>query len=572
MKKNNIPSFRTIWLYQWFVFLFFLILAVWAFITFDLDRLYKHTDKENHIRTSNLTHLYAEEVASSINLIDFVTRDLRDHWDGDSLEYAAFVQRRQVALDPSIAFHVSIVDDKGKLIFSNADWKLPDINVSDRESFMFHRKHRLDELHISAPTIGRTFNRWAVLFTRPLTTSPGSFKGLIAVAVSPEYFSRFHQRIDFGPGSSISLVRRADGKLIARYPSSELALGNRIASAPFMEPDAPANGHFLKRSEVDEVERLYSWHTLEDIDLTVVVGQSTETMYEQYHHQRKVYLWTGLVITLVFMTIGLFIYIYYRRREEELMTLQAMEKALQRSQKLEAVGKMTGGIAHDFNNILQIISGNMQMMQAKTGDNPELEQRLKSSIDAVDHGTRLVSQLLSFARRKPLKAQLVHAGERLNKIHSMLQRLVGDAIELHIRFADDLWQIRVDPDLMENVILNLAANARDAMNGQGWISIELTNETIDTFEASSHPDMLPGQYVRISVNDNGSGMPAEVIDHAFEPFFTTKPEGKGTGLGLSMAYGFVRQSGGYIYIVSHVGQGTTIEIFLPRSSKEETGS
>jgi PAS domain S-box-containing protein len=246
-----------------------------------------------------------------------------------------------------------------------------------------------------------------------------------------------------------------------------------------------------------------------------------------------------------------------RQRQQRLDEARA---ALQRAQKLEAVGKLTGGVAHDFNNLLHIINANVQLMQRSPHNQ---EQRLTSIRDAVERGSKLSAQLLAFARRQPLHPSVVNAAQLVERMDSLLHRAAGEGVALRWRCAPDLWNTLVDPNQLENVILNLVINARDAMAGQGSITITLSNATLDSATVPD-PELSPGQYVLIAVSDTGSGMPAEVMEHAFEPFFTTKPEGKGTGLGLSMAHGFVKQSGGHIRLASEIGRGTTVSIYLPR--------
>jgi len=254
--------------------------------------------------------------------------------------------------------------------------------------------------------------------------------------------------------------------------------------------------------------------------------------------------------------------------------LDEARAALNRAQKLEAVGKLTGGVAHDFNNILHIISANVQLMLR--ADGPPNRKRLHNILDAVERGARLAGQLLAFARRQPLHPSVVNVAELLERSDSLLQRAAGDSIILTRSSAPDLWPTLVDPNQLEHVLLNLVINARDAMDGAGRIALQLANVTVDGLhvpDAATLPpgaaeqfdaEMVAGEYVAVAVSDSGHGMPAEVMEHAFEPFFTTKPEGKGTGLGLSMAHGFVRQSGGHIRLASAPGAGTTVTIYLPR--------
>ncbi len=250
------------------------------------------------------------------------------------------------------------------------------------------------------------------------------------------------------------------------------------------------------------------------------------------------------------------------------LRLDETRTALARSQKLEAVGKLTGGVTHDFNNILHIISANVQLMLKSGPSSDKFEKRLRGILDAVDRGTKLSAQLLAFARRQPLHPSLVDIGRLFERMDSLLQRAAGEAVQVDLARGADLWHTLVDPNQLENVLLNLVINARDAMGGKGSVTIALDNLGVDSAAAALDPELTPGDYVRIAVSDSGEGMPPEVMERAFEPFFTTKPEGKGTGLGLSMAHGFVRQSGGHIRIASVLGAGTTISIYLPRATAQ----
>ncbi|HEY1147448.1 MAG TPA: response regulator [Pseudoduganella sp.] len=249
------------------------------------------------------------------------------------------------------------------------------------------------------------------------------------------------------------------------------------------------------------------------------------------------------------------------------------EEALRQSQKMEAVGQLTGGVAHDFNNVLQIISGNLQLLQQQTRSNDVARRRVEIAQAAVDRGARLSAQLLAFARRQPLRPVVSDLGRIVINMDSLLRRALGEAIELVTVVGSGLWNTLVDPSQMENVIINLAINARDAMGGAGRLTIELGNAVLDEYYVNKLIDVPSGQYVMLAVSDTGCGMSQEVLERAFEPFFTTKQEGEGTGLGLSMAYGFVKQSRGHIKIYSEPGQGTSVKIYLPRTmmDEEQTG-
>ena len=245
------------------------------------------------------------------------------------------------------------------------------------------------------------------------------------------------------------------------------------------------------------------------------------------------------------------------------------EAQLRQAQKMEAIGKLTGGVAHDFNNVLQVIGGNLQLLANDVAGNFRAEQRLQTALGGLSRGSKLAAQLLAFGRRQPLAPKVVNLGRLIRAIDDMLRRALGEGIEIETIVAGGLWNTFIDVAQVENAILNLAINSRDAMEGHGKLTIEVGNSFLDDDYAARHADVAAGQYVMLAVTDTGSGIPTEIIDHVFEPFFTTKPEGQGTGLGLSMVYGFVKQSGGHIKIYSESGHGTTIRIYLPRARQHE---
>jgi PAS domain S-box-containing protein len=253
-----------------------------------------------------------------------------------------------------------------------------------------------------------------------------------------------------------------------------------------------------------------------------------------------------------------------RRRASEL--LRQTQNALFQAQKMEALGKLTGGVAHDFNNVLQILRGNLELLESRHGRDTWSGERLGNAIDAVDRGAKLASQLLAFGRQQPLAPVVINPARQLRALDDLLRRALGETIQIESIVAGGLWNTFVDPHQLENVILNLAINARDAMPEGGKLTLELANATLDDEYVSSVPDVSAGQYVMLAVTDTGTGMSREVMERAFDPFFTTKAEGQGTGLGLSMAYGFVKQSGGHIKLYSEIGEGTTVRIYLPRST------
>ena len=245
------------------------------------------------------------------------------------------------------------------------------------------------------------------------------------------------------------------------------------------------------------------------------------------------------------------------------------EAKLAQAQKMETIGKLTGGVAHDFNNLLQVVSGNLQLLAKDIAGNDRAERRVANAMAGVSRGSKLASQLLAFGRRQALEPKVVNATRFVRGMDDMLRRAIGEGIEIETIVGGGLWNSFIDPVQIENALLNLAINARDAMAGSGKLTIELGNAHLDDDYARSHDEVTPGQYVMLAVSDTGTGMSRDVIEKAFDPFFSTKSEGKGSGLGLSMVYGFVKQSGGHVKIYSEIGEGTTIRLYLPRAMERE---
>jgi PAS domain S-box-containing protein len=254
----------------------------------------------------------------------------------------------------------------------------------------------------------------------------------------------------------------------------------------------------------------------------------------------------------------------------DLTELKRLEARLLQAQKMEAIGQLTGGIAHDFNNLLGVVLGNLQLLERGVAETPNLARKVHTAMRAAMRGADLTRRLLTFARRQILDPTVLDLSRQLTAFNDLLQRTLGDSIEVRAVQAPDIWHVRVDAGQFENAILNLAINARDAMPNGGRLTVRCKNATLDAAFCNAHPQLEPGEYVSIAVSDTGIGIEPEVLKRVFEPFFTTKESGKGSGLGLAMVHGFAEQSGGVATIDSQKGRGTTVTMYLPRCKEEQT--
>lgn len=338
----------------------------------------------------------------------------------------------------------------------------------------------------------------------------------------------------------------------------------------------------IKGYSYDEIvgEHFSRFYTPEDIDIGLP-ARALETARREGRYEAEGWrlrkdgtrFWAGVVIDAIYENGELIGFAKITRdlteRREVQRQLEQSREQLFQAQKMEAIGQLTGGIAHDFNNLLTGISGSLELLrtrlaQGRTGD---LDRFIAMAQGAASRAAALTHRLLAFARRQTLDPKLINPNKLIADIQEMIQCTVGPTIKLETVPATGLWTTLCDPNQLENAIINLCINARDAMPNGGRLTIETSNTWMDERDARER-DMAPGQYVAIYVTDTGTGMPPDVVARAFDPFFTTKPTGKGTGLGLSMIYGFAKQSGGQVRIYSEQGVGTAVRLYLPRRQGE----
>ncbi len=402
---------------------------------------------------------------------------------------------------------------------------------------------------------------------------PMHFAGAILVGVSPSYFSKFDSEMFGGDPDYTAHILREDGTPIAGYPEATPAEGGQLDQLLIgVIAQASPRGLMRGMSSFDGTERLIAYRRLTNYPIYVTVGRRWSSVIREWRAIMATHLIFGIPATLSMLALSLLAMRQWRRQRDMFQQLQdearrreAAEQALRQSQKMEAVGRLTGGIAHDFNNHLTAISSNIELLQRRLPpDSSALNRLTEAAMAGVQRAATLTHRLLAFSRQQPLEPEPLDVSRLVSNMSDLLRRTLGEHIAVETVLAGGLWQTRVDANQLENVLLNLAVNARDAMPAGGRLTIETANTQLDELYASAHSEVTAGQYVMLAVADTGTGMTPDVISKVFEPFFTTKPLGQGTGLGLSMVYGFVKQSGGHVTIDSEAGEGSTVKVYLPR--------
>lgn len=460
-----------------------------------------------------------------------------------------------------------LFDKAGKPVVTSLVFPAPqNINNSDRDYFVA-QKDPNQGLYVGQILLPRVGSEPFFSVSKKRVDNSAEVVGVAAVVVSPSVFERFYERLARNSSASYAMIRR-DGAVLARYPLAAKpgivlseGSGFRRTVNAYIE-----GGRYITVSGVDGIERSFDVRRLGDLPLYVTSSLGVE------QQSREFIEWVGLQLAFGIPLLSLLLALEYLalRRTEELYreaTLRVdAENALRQSQKLEAVGQLTGGIAHDFNNLLTIIIGNLQNLTRQLPAESKLHLRAEHALTGANRAAALTHRLLAFSRRQPLDPKPIDGNEVVANAAKLLGPSLGERVSIETVGSAGLWLTEADPAELESAIINLAVNARDAMPLGGKLTIETSNAYLDEAYCQKHQDLKPGQYVLISVTDEGTGMSADVLERAFEPFYTTKNPGLGTGLGLSQVFGFARQSGGHVTIYSEPNAGTTVNVYLPRSA------
>ncbi len=467
---------------------------------------------------------------------------------------------------------ILIADKDGHTLVSSAIYPVPsNVGVADRDYFLA-QKEKDAGTYVGAvlePRV-RKGKFFGVSRRRPSPT--GEFTGVVMVAVKPQIFADFYTQLARDAGGGFSLAK-SDGVILARYPDPPNGITRFGPDSGFMlnVPRFPNGAVVTTNHSVDGVQRRIAFRKLGYGNLYVSDGVATDTIIADWLRSMAAPLYFGIPAVIVLLLLVLMTMRRTRELSAEAERRELAEEGLRQAQKMEAVGQLTGGVAHDFNNLLTIILGNIGI--AKRGVvEARAERALNNARIGAERAAQLTRRLLAFSRQQPLDPKIVDANKLIVGMSDLLNRSLGENIELETISGAGIWKIECDVSELESALLNLALNARDAMPDGGKLTIETSNAYLDDEYCRHHADLTPGQYVVIAVSDDGVGMSAETIERAFDPFFTTKETGKGTGLGLSQVYGFAKQSKGHVRIYSEPGEGTTIKLYFPRHDGEETMS
>ena len=458
-----------------------------------------------------------------------------------------------------------LFDLTGRPIVTSSVSPAPELDNSDRDYFVAQRQPETGTFvgNILIPRIGG-----APFFSvsRKWHDETGTVSGISAVVVPPSAFEKFFAALGGGTAASYAIIRE-DGAVLARYPvptEPDIVLSEKSGFRHAIGA-GERKATYTTVSAVDGIKRRFEVRHLTHLPIYVSSSLEEMSIWREWGE------WLLFQLAFGIPTLALILWLEYmalRRTNQfyaEVRKRESAEAVIRQSQKLEAIGQLTGGIAHDFNNLLSIVMGNLEAIVRRTPDSDKTHRQARNALTGAERASQLVRRLLAFSRRQPLAPKPIDVNQVMIQVAGLLARSLGENIRLETSRAPNLWITDVDPVELEASIINLAINARDAMPTGGRLTIDARNSVLEAKDCEGIENLSPGEYIVVSVTDQGTGMPPEVLERAFEPFFTTKAPGSGSGLGLSQVYGFVRQSGGYVTIRSEPERGTMVSLYLPRS-------
>lgn len=460
-----------------------------------------------------------------------------------------------------------IFDADGTALVNSLASPPPQLGFADRDYFNAHVDHGIGTF-IGTALTPRPPYQGARFFgvSRRRDSDDGNFIGVIQASVLPEYFESFYARIGSDPGSFFAMGR-TDGAVLAHFPRLDRdfrldpggPVGQKIASSP-------EHGLMTIAWPSDGIERRIGYRRIAEYPIYVSAGLETSAIRARWFATIGQHLVFGIPATALLFLLLAFAFRRTQHLQAEAAARREAEDALKHSQRLEALGQLTGGVAHDFNNLLTVIRASVDLLNRPQLTEERRQRYITAIADSVARAAKLTSQLLAFARRQTLKPEVFDVDQRMQSLRDMLATLLGPAIEITMRLPAEPCLVNADASQFETALINMATNARDAVQGKGRITFAV--EAATAIPDAPTPAADNHGFVRVTVSDTGIGIPAARLGRIFEPFFTTKQVGRGTGLGLSQVFGFARQSGGEVTVTSEVGQGSTFSLYLPRVPRD----
>ena len=492
-------------------------------------------------------------------------------------ETSAFLARLKAPLEQVVS--VWVTDAEGVVRAGSHGWN-PEASIANREFFQAQRE-RDAGLFVSAAFWGRATGASSFALSRRHVSADGRFDGIVHIALSPDYFTRYYEA-SAPRGAHVAALLRSDGAVLARVPEHSEAAARLPPDSRLLRQIAerPEGGSFLGVTGKDGVERAYAYRRVGNYPVFVAHGVDKSALLRRWHDNLRLF---GAVSGVASFMLLLVSWLALRGVQTERATMlrlraalanlrqetrqrEAAEQRVRQAQKMEAVGQLTGGIAHDFNNLLTAVLGSLHLLRKRLPAGDERAARLlENALQGAQRGASLTQRLLAFSRGQALRPQAVDVVALVRGMSDLLRSSLGTGVRLETLFPPGIGAAHVDANQLELALLNLAVNARDAMAGQGQLTVFAREERVAASPAGG--ELRPGAYVVLGVTDTGMGMDEGTLARCVEPFFTTKGVGKGTGLGLSMVYGLAAQSNGRLVLRSRPGEGTTAELWLPRAEE-----
>jgi two-component system, NtrC family, sensor kinase len=520
-------------------------------------------------RTAQILREHALKVFEAHEVIlDQIEERIRGmDWDAvraseEVSSYLARLSRRQ-----HLVTSIIVMGPDGKAASISNLFPTPDTDLSDRSYFIGLKAVPVGT-YIGEPVSGRVTGNSVMVVARARLTPDGQFDGVIAVAVSLDRFSEFYRGITAVEENSITLVR-ADGMVLIRQPPATTGSPKMSPESGFMRAISAGASISRNVAEMDSIERLYSIERVGSYPVYVSYGLSLTGLRRIWLFDLLLFGAFAVAAAVALFSVSLLALRRVRNEQRlveqwqgEVARRQLVEQTLRQSQKMEALGQLTGGVAHDFNNMLMVISGNAELLKRKAAG-AGVDRQIAAIEHAARNGEALTRKLLAFSRRRLVQSRSIDLGPFVVKLVDLLKPSLPDGVELTGEIPAEAWPIQADAGDLELSLVNIVLNARDAISGGGRVTVAAQNRILRADDPAT--DHLAGEFVALSVQDNGTGIAAEHLSRVFEPFFTTKEVGRGTGLGLSQVYGFAKQNGGAVTVTSAPGDGTTVTLFLRRA-------